>query len=305
MEAMNLLDCFIQSAEAGGFSAAARRLGLTPAAVSKNVARLEARLGLRLFQRSTRSLVLTPGGAQFLRQVAGPYASLQDAFAAAAADEAQPSGVLRLSVGSAFGRGFILPLLGEFLRRYPAIVPDWQFDNRAVDLIADGFDAAIGGGIELPPGVVARELVRTRVVAVASADYMRGRPWPAHPGELAALDGIVRRSASTGRLRSWVLRHAGSGEEASAESPARLILDDPEAMAQAACQHLGVALLPLHFASQLLAEGRLLRLLPEWSADLGAVSVYYANRKLLPPRTRVFVDFLLAAFREPALRARF
>ncbi|MDN3921597.1 LysR family transcriptional regulator [Roseateles violae] len=305
MEALNLLDSFIQSAETGGFSAAARRLGLTPAAVSKNVARLESRLGLRLFQRSTRRLTLTAGGAQFLRQVSGPYASLQEAFAAAAPDEARPSGVLKLSLGSAFGRGFVLPLLGDFMRRYPAVVPDWQFDNRPADLIGGGFDAAIGGGIELPQGVVARELVRTRIVAVASPGFMAGRPLPRHPGELAALDAIVRRSSSSGRVRAWTLRHAKTGEEAAADGRTRLVLDDPEAMALAAAQDLGVALLPRHFAARLLDEGRLLPLLPDWAADIGAVSLYYPNKKLLPPRTRVFVDYLVAAFRDPALRARF
>ena len=106
MEALNLLESFIQSAHAGSFSEAARRLGLTPAAVSKNVARLESQLGLRLFQRSTRSLTLTEGGRQFLQSVGEPFADLQDAIAHAAQQDGEPSGTLRVSVAVAFGRDY-------------------------------------------------------------------------------------------------------------------------------------------------------------------------------------------------------
>ena len=167
MEALNLIESFIQSAETGSFSAAARRLGLTPAAVSKNVARLEAHLGVRLFQRSTRKLTMTPGGEQLWSDVGGPFASLQDAFARAAQHDGKPSGVLKVSMAVAFGREYLVPLLGGFLQAYPDIVPDWHFDNRAVDLIAGGFDAAIGGGIELTQGVVARDLARPCVIVAA------------------------------------------------------------------------------------------------------------------------------------------
>ena len=168
MEPLSHLESFVQSAEAGSFSAGARRLGLTPAAVSKNVARLEASLGVRLFQRSTRRLTLTETGEGFLRQVSGGLALVQDALASVATVGGQPAGTLKVSMGQAFGRAYVVPLLGEFLARYPAIVPDWHFDNRQVDLIGEGFDAAIGGGIELAPGLVARELARVHVVAVAS-----------------------------------------------------------------------------------------------------------------------------------------
>lgn len=304
MEALNLLESFIQSAETGSFSAAARRLGLTPAAVSKNVARLEAHLGLRLFQRSTRKLTLTMGGEQFFRQVSDPFSTLRDAFASAAQDDGKPAGVLKVSMGVAFGREYLVPLLGEFLERYPAIVPDWHFDNRSVDLIAGGFDAAIGGGIELTEGVVSRELARTFVVATASPAYLKGRTLPRHPSELAELDGIVRRSASTGRLRVWSLRNQ-VGEQALAEPRTRMVFDDPEAMAHAAMQGLGVALLPMPHAAPWLESGALVRLLPGWCADNGPLALYYPNRKLLPPKTRVFIDFIVDAFQRQGLSRRF
>jgi DNA-binding transcriptional LysR family regulator len=304
MEALNLLESFIQSAETGSFSAAARRLGLTPAAVSKNVARLETQLGLRLFHRSTRKLTMTPGGEQLWADVGGPFASLQDAFARASQHEGKPSGILKVSMAVAFGREYLVPLLGEFLQRYPDIVPDWHFDNRAVDLIAGGFDAAIGGGIELTQGVVARELARTYVIIAASPAYMAGRPMPAHPSELAELDGLARRSSSTGRLRAWTLRNQ-IGEQAPAECRIRAIFDDPEAMAHAAMQGLGIAFLPTPHAARWLESGDLVRLLPAWYAEVSPLTLYYPNRKLLPLKTRVFIDFIVEAFQQRRLSARF
>jgi len=304
MEPLNHLESFVQSAEGGSFSAAARRLGLTPAAVSKNVARLEARLGVRLFQRSTRRITLTEGGERFLAQIGGALATLQEAVAGLAKDDGQPSGTLKVSMGQAFGREHVLPMLGDFLARYPAILPDWHFDNQQVDLVGEGFDAAIGGGIELSPGVVARELSRIHVVAVASPAYLAGRKLPAQPADLVQLDALLRRSSPTGRLRSWTLQHA-SGQQATVELPRpRAIFNDPEAIAQAALLGLGAAMLPMPFVERGLRSGELVRLLPEWHFDAGAVWLYYPSKKLLPPKTRVFVDFVLERFRSERFAQR-
>lgn len=313
MEPLNHLESFVQSAEGGSFSEAARRLGLTPAAVSKNVARLEARLGLRLFQRSTRSLKLTEGGERFLAQIGGALATLREAVAGVDTDDGQPSGTLKVSMGQAFGREHVLPMMGGFLARYPAIVPDWHFDNQQVDLVGEGFDAAIGGGIELPAGLVARELARIHVVAVASPAYMEGRKPPRHPSDLAALDTLMRRSSPTGRVRGWTLRRVrgagggtGTGEgEVSVELPRpRAIFNDPEAIAHAALMGLGAAMLPLPFVERGLRSGELMRLLPDWYQDAGAVWLYYPSKKLLPPKTRVFIDFVLERFREERFAQR-
>lgn len=310
MEPLNHLESFVQSAEGGSFSAAARRLGLTPAAVSKNVARLEARLGVRLFQRSTRRLTLTEGGERFLAQIGPALATLQEAVAGIDTDDGQPAGTLKVSMGQAFGREHVLPMMGDFLARYPAILPDWHFDNQQVDLVGEGFDAAIGGGIELPAGMVARELSRIHVVAVASPAYMQGRKKPRRPSELASLDALLRRSSPTGRLRSWTLRHSGGkegeeGNEATVDLPhPRAIFNDPEAIAHAALMGLGVAMLPMPFVERGLRSGELVRLLPEWHQDAGAVWLYYPSKKLLPPKTRVFIDFVLERFRNERFAQR-
>lgn len=304
MDSLNLVESFILSAHTASFSGAARRLGLTPAAVSKNVARLEAQLGLRLFHRSTRSLALTGEGETFLAEVTAPFTELQDAFSRANQHQGKPSGTLKVSVGVAFGREYLVPLLDGFLRLYPDIVPDWHFDNRPVDLVAGAFDAAIGGGIELNQGMVARELAPAHVVAVASADYMSQRHKPKHPSELARFDGIARRSGATGRIYAWTMRNA-AGEQAQAEPRTRLIFDDPEAMAHAAMRGLGVALVPMPHAARWLASGELMRLLPGWYSELGSINLYFSNRKLLPLKTRVFIDFVVDMFRKQRLAVSF
>src|SRR5712692_9123690 len=158
METLANLESFVRSAEMCGFSAAARRLALTTAAVSRNVATLERNLGVRLFQRSTRKLTLTEAGERFLHAIKDNLEGLQEAIAAVAMDRGEPAGVLKVSMGLNFGADYILPLLPAFLARYPGIRPDWQFTTREFHLIAEGYDAAIGGGIEWGPGVVSRVL---------------------------------------------------------------------------------------------------------------------------------------------------
>ena len=297
MAQLQHLVSFVQTADHGSFSAAARVLGLTPAGVSKNVARLEADLGVRLFQRSTRRLALTEGGERFLRQVGEPLAALRAAVGGARAHDDAPSGTLKVSVGQAFGRKFMVPLLSEFLARHPRVLPDWHFDNRRVDIVGEGFDAAIGGGFPLASGVVARELAPVHIVAVASPDYMAGRPMPGKPEDLAQFDAIVRRSSPTGRVRPWTLRSRRSIAEQPVACRPRLIFSDPESIADAVRRGLGVALLPMPFAFDRVRSGELLRLLPGWYSDAGPLSLYYPSRRMLPSKTRVFVDFVIERFR--------
>ncbi len=297
MADLSLLTSFVRAAEHGSFSAAARSLGVTAAAVSKNVAHLEAHLGVRLFHRSTRRLALTEGGERFLAQVHEPLASLDAAIAGIRDDPDEPSGTLKVSMGQALGRNFLVPLLGEFLQRYPAVLPDWHFDNRRVDLVGEGFDAAIGGGFALSPGLVARELAPVHIVAVAAPAYLAGRPLPQQPADFAGLAGIMRRSSPTGRLRPWMLRPRRGAEQPVPCQP-RLVFSDPEAIALAARQGLGVALVPMPFAFAHLASGELVRLLPGWYSDAGPLSIYYPTRSLLPAKTRVFVDFVVERFRD-------
>lgn len=304
METLANLESFVRSAETGSFSAAARRLSLTPAAVSRNVSMLEKNIGARLFQRSTRKLTLTEAGERFLEAIGGNLDALQAAIAGMATDRGEPAGVLKISMAPTFGIAHILPLLPAFLARYPLIRPEWHFENRQVDLIAEGYDAAIGGGFELAPGVVSRALAPAHIVAVASKAYMAGRTPPADPSGLAELDGIVMRSSRTGRVRHWTMRDA-----AGAEVPGRLaetiMVNDPAAMREAALLGLGVALVAVPDVLPWIERGELVRLMPHWYADAGAISIYYPTRTLLPGKTRAFIDFVVEAFEREHLAKRF
>jgi DNA-binding transcriptional LysR family regulator len=295
MENFSSIECFVRSAEVGSFAEAARRLSLTPAAVGKSVAKLEARLGVRLFQRSTRSLTLTEAGQRFLGEVSASLNTIQNAVANLASAEGQPTGTLKVSMGTVFGRLYILPLLGEFLRRYPAITPDWHFDNRQVDLIGQGFDAAIGGGFDLPQGVVARKLAPAHRVLVASPDYLAEHPDIQHPEDLQDHPGILIRSPQTGRIRSWPLTHRNQ-EHSPLSLKARMTMSDSEAACAAAEQGLGIALVSMPFAVPYLRSGALQRVLPDWYVDDGNISLYYSEHKLLPGKTRAFVDFVIEQF---------
>ena len=244
METLANLESFVRSAESGSFSAAARRLALTPAAVSRNVAMLERNLGVRLFQRSTRKLTLTEAGEHFLASIGGNLDALQTAIAAVATDRGEPAGVLKVSMAPTFGIDHILPLLPAFLARYPRIRPEWRFENRQVDLIAEGYDAAIGGGFELTPGVVSRPLAPAHIIAVASPACLAGRTPPTDPAALGEFAGIVMRSERSGRVRQWTMRDA-AGAEMAATLAETIVVNDPAAMREAALLGLGVALLAL------------------------------------------------------------
>lgn len=304
METLANLESFVRSAEAGSFSAAARHLGLTPAAVSRNVAMLERNIGVRLFQRSTRKLTLTEAGERFLASISVNLDALQNAISAVATDQDQPAGVLKVSLAPTIGMSHILPLLPEFLARYPLIRPEWHFENRQVDLIAEGFDAAIGGGFELSQGVVARALAPAHVIAVASADYMGGRTLPTTPEALGALKGIAMRGSSTGRIRQWLLRNEAGTEQVARINP-DVVVNDPAALRQAALLGLGVALLVVMDVQPWIESGELVRLLPDWYADAGQISLYYPSRTLMPAKNRVFIDFLVQAFERDDVARRF
>ncbi|MNX91158.1 HTH-type transcriptional regulator DmlR [compost metagenome] len=304
METFSSIECFVRSAEVGSFAEAARRLSLTPAAVGKSVAKLEARLGVRLFQRSTRSLTLTEAGQLFLGEVSASLHTIQNAVANLASAGGQPAGTLKVSMGTVFGCLYIVPMLGEFLRRFPAINPDWHFDNRQVDLIGQGFDAAIGGGFELPQGVVARRLSPAHRVLVATQDYLETHAAISEPDDLKHHDGILIRSPQTGRVRSWQLTHRNQ-QHSPLTLKARMTMSDSEAACATAAQGLGIALVSMPFAAGYLETGRLQRVLPDWYIDDGYTSIYYAEHKLLPGKTRAFVEFVIEQFAERGLGQRF
>lgn len=303
METLANLESFVRSAEAGSFSLAARRLGLTPAAVSRNVAQLERNLGVRLFQRSTRGLTTTETGDRFLASLRGGLDDIQAAIADVTRNAGQPAGTLKLTAPAGFGVTYLLPLMPRFRELYPAVTLDWTFDNRPLDLITSGFDVAIGGGFDLPDGMVSRELARIKLVAACAPDLLLGRALPSTPADLAQWPCVAMRSPLNNRVRTWIMRN-GATEMTAVETPV-MISNDPDALCSAVVMGIGVGLVAAALAKPHLESGALVRLLPEWHVEVGPMSVYYAGQKLLPAKTRAFVDFVSETFKTRKFRQLF
>lgn len=304
MNRFEALDMLLRSVEGGSFSAAARQLGLTPAAVSKQVGRLEQALNVQLLRRSTRQLSLTEAGERLVAGAAPGIAQVRAALASVDPATDEVEGVLRVSVAPGFGRRYVLPALRGLTQRHPRLRIDWHLDNRRIDLVAEGFDVGIAGGIELTGTMVSRTLAPLHLVAVASPEFLaRQAPgsW-SRPEDLARLPAVALRSEQTGRPRPWVL-HDGH-ETVRVEPDAHQWFNDPEALCEGAVAGDGVALVGLSHALAHLEAGRLLRLLPTWWCDAGALQVYFGMSRMLPRKTRVFVDALLEAAEAGGWRAR-
>lgn len=304
METLSAVEAFVRSAEAGSFSAAARKLSLTPAAVSKSVAKLEDSLGARLFQRTTRRLSLTEAGEHLYGDASRGLTTLQDALARVSGERLEPTGTLKVSLAPSFGRVYVQPVLPAYLRACPKVTVDWHFENRQVDLVDENFDVGIGAGVELGAGIVAKELARVHIVAVASKAYLKANGAPKTPSELKDHQGVCFRSARTGKLRLWPLRNA-AGKEHVDDLQQRVVFNEIEAMSAAVQAGLGIALLPVTQVLSELENGRLVRVLPDWWADGGPLLLYFSSQRQLPTKTRKFIDAVTAHFKEEKLAQRF
>lgn len=304
METLANLESFVRSAEAGSFSLAARRLGITPAAVSRNVAKLECNLGVRLFHRSTRGLAMTETGDRFLLSLRGGLDDVQAAISDVMRNTGEPAGMLKVTASTGFGINYLLPLMPAFYARYPAVLLDWTFDNRQQDLITGGFDAAIGAGFDLPNGMVARELARITLIAVSAPSLLHGRGLPADPSELSEWPCVVMRSPRSNRVRASLMHHPSKPAMTAVETPV-MMANDPDALCAAVVTGIGAGLVAMPLAKPYLESGALVRLLPEWHVAVGPMSLYYSGLKLLPAKTRAFLDFVSDAFRTRAFQGLF
>lgn len=299
MDLLRSLEYFHRTVELGSFSAAAQALGLSPAAVSKQVGELEKHLGQRLFARSTRHLTLTEVGTLLLTHSREPTQSLRQLVDSLAHDDGQPRGVLRMSVAPGFARSHILPLMPEFLRRYPGLELDWSFENRRVDLVRDGFDAAIGAGLAPDSTAVARTLVPLHLLTVAAPDYLGAHGTPTELQGLLQHSCIRLRSASTGRLRDW--EFVVDGVPTVVPVQGRVVVNDLDAVCDAALAGMGIARLGAHHVLDHLRSGRLVRVLPQWHAVPSSIQLYYPHFRHTPPKLRVLVDYLVESLEAQGL----
>lgn len=287
---------FVQAANSGSFAAAGRELGISSAAVSKNVAGLEQALGVRLMNRTTRTLSLTDEGAAFLKQARVAIDALESAGDTLAEKRFETSGHVRISTSAAFGRDQLIPTLPALQARYPGLSVEVDFDDRVVDLVRDGYDLAIRGGHISDSALVSRPICRLNLVLVAAPEYLASAGVPRTPMELIQHRLIVRRFLG-GRVSPWNFRIAdGSISTLNLES-ATLTLSAPEALAQAASLGLGITQVGAHHAWPYLKSGKLKAVLLDVH-DSGSYEmvIQYPHRALIAPRVRVTIDHLLAAF---------
>ncbi len=287
---------FVETTTSGSLTAAAERLGVTPAAVSKSLARLEEQLGVRLLNRSTRRLALTDEGAGFLAKARAALRALDEAVADVSQAARTPTGRVRISVGAAFGRRWVLPVLPALTARYPELSIELDLDNRPVDLVAEGFDIGIRGGMIEDSSLIARRICRLPVVLVASPAYLKQRGVPASVDELANHRCAVVRFSGGAAPSPWRFIRPG-GKRVEFTPSAALSVSDPEALVDLALAHAGIVQAGLHHALPYLRSGRLKLVLPE-RHDPGTreIVLHYPHRQYLAPRVRVVVDALLAHF---------
>lgn len=288
---------FVQAARHGSFTAAARMLGVTPAAISKSVAALEAGLGVRLMNRTTRSLSLTAEGTQFLNQTQGALETLEQAMENLTSNPANPGGLVRMSVPNVIGRRLIMPVLPALLERHPALNVEMDFDDRIIDFVQEGYDLVVRGGHVQDSSMIALPLGPLRMGLVASPAYLERSGVPRHPGELAHHRLIARRFLA-GRVSPWKFNQTDGEVFLHEPAPSALTLSDPEALVQAALAGVGIAEVGLYLALPHLQRGEL-RLLMLDSHDPGPfqLMLQYPHRAFLAPRVRATADFLIEAMR--------
>jgi DNA-binding transcriptional LysR family regulator len=287
------LTSFLEASSAGSFTGAAHRLELSPAAVSKNVIKLETELGVRLFNRHTRRIRLTPEGEAFAEQAREALRALDNAINGVRGAQAEPSGRVRISVGISFGRRYVLPTLPALLTQFPKLEVEVSLENRAVDLVAEGYDIGIRGGRIRDSSLIARRVARLPLVLLASPGYLAERGTPRSLADLAQHDLIGVRF-TTG-IDTWRLRPAPGQPAIDWQPPARLFVSDPEAQVDLAVAGAGIIQVALHHAAADLTAGRLQRVLADLhDPDEREIVLHYPHRQFLSPRVRVVVDALLA-----------
>jgi DNA-binding transcriptional LysR family regulator len=279
-----------QVVETGNFARAGEAMGLTPSGVSRAVARLEARLGVRLFDRTPRAVRLTEEGRRFHAQVAPLLAGLEDAATDASATAGAVRGRLRVNADPWFARLVLAPRLPAFLARYPDLSLEIIVRDTPGDLIGEGMDIAVRFGDIGPPGLIARKLMETRIVAIAAPSYLAQHGTPRRPADLLRHECLMFRDPVSGKPFGWEFRR--KGEVVEVEARGRLVFNDLATKLAACVAGQGIALSVAFGLEPFLASKALIQILPDWAEERYALYSYYPSRHLPPAKVRAFLDFL-------------
>ena len=288
---------FVLVAELGSFTRAADKLEVSKAHVSKQVSDLEAALGVRLLQRTTRRLSLTDAGRLYLRYAQQMRELLLDGERAVSAARLDVAGLIKLTAPTSFGDSFLVDLLADFRAKHPAVVFDVDLSIARRDLIGDGYDFAFRATRTLDPSLIARSIGVMREIIVASPQFLarHGVTDIATPHELSGLEAL--RNGHFQDEGEWTLSRNGQTQTIPIQGT--LAINHFGAMRRAAVQGIGIARLPRYLLIDDLRDGRLRELLPDWQLPATPVALVYPSREHLPQRLRTFRDFVIHWFEQP------
>lgn len=295
MDTLTGMDLFVRAVDTGSFSETARAMNLTPSAVSKQIARLEDRLGVRLFNRTTRRLAPTEEGRAYYERCRQILADIEEAEAAVSQLNATPRGVLRINMPQVFGRRHVIPALSEFLELYPDVHLDVTMTDQFVDPIAEGVDMLIRVGDLKDSSLIARKLAGARRVVAATPAYWEKHGRPAKPDDLANHNCLTYAYLASGH--DWRLTDPDGVEHVVSVS-GNFAANNGEALMGAAKEGLGVVLQPTWMCGPELRAGELEEVLTEYTLPEPSVHAIYPPGRHLSAKVRAFVDFLVERFKQ-------
>jgi DNA-binding transcriptional LysR family regulator len=287
LESLSGIDFFVRAAETRSFSEAGRALGISSSAVGKSVARLEERLGVRLFHRSTRSITLTAEGALFLERCRRILCEVEAAEQELSQTREAPRGKLRVSLPLV--ADLVMPTLIAFMRRYPSIELDLDFSDRLVDIIEEGFDAVIRTGEPNDSRLMSRPLGTFTLVVVGSPRYFAEHGTPQVPADLLRHACLLYKFPSTGRMQVWPVNGDGAPD---LNLPATLVCNTTEALLHVVHDALGIACVPDFTVREAIASGELVTVLDDFNRYQNTFRMLWPSSKHLAPKLRVFIDFM-------------
>jgi DNA-binding transcriptional LysR family regulator len=286
------IELFCLAAEEGSFTAAALSAGVTPAAVSRSVARLEERLGTRLFVRTTRSIRLTDGGRSYYQQCRQALTQLVEAEREVTGKQQEPSGTLRISLPTTYGHHRLLPLLPEFRRLYPKVQVEVHLSNRNIDFVAEGYDMAVRVRAQPDSTLIARPLEDARLAVVATPEYLARAGTPLTLDDLEQHDCIQFELPSSGRPITWLFNEGNKAREILT-SGGYLCSDDVLAGVTLAKHGAGLFQTYRFIVERELAEGALVEVLQPFSGRSRPFTLLYPHSRHMPLRLRAFVNFIM------------
>jgi len=300
MDSLNAMEVFVRVVQSGSFSEAARNLNLTPSAVSKQVSRLEDRLGARLINRTTRRLGLTEEGSAFFERAQRILVDVEEAEQAVSHLHGAPRGTLKLNAPVVFGHAHIAPLLPGYLAKHPEMRIDLSTSDRYVDLLEEGLDLVIRIGELSDSSLIARKLAVTKRVVVASDSYLKARGQPAHPRDLAHHNCLIFLYRAVRNLWSF----DGTDGAQSVEVKGDVETNSIEVILALLLAGHGIALMPTWLVGEYLQDGRLTQVLTDYVAPDAQIYAVYPPGRHLSPKVRSFVDYLVQHFKtDPLWRA--